>query len=445
MSVGLRGDTALKIGMSSLSYIWYFSLDHVEKEFLAVVALNLYGAVYEAREVLPTVDLTVISSGMAARRLLIFSKSSVLGTECIIPDERQGLREVDPANCLTFVQTSQISRRTLFSVVEHFPIAKAHLKKAATIYTLRSAFRAYYKAWRREAERSMSNGDGGSFYACRGDINSAKARTRFQLGRQRRSMTGNFQEILASIEQAKRDEAGGSASFNKHKRALQVRRGGRLGQSYHSDWTANGDDLLEDEHVTGLRQQLRQLKDGQEAEAARTADLVAHNEALELRFGVLDQKLELMLSLLTRSAARGEGGVIAAGTCAGTASACPGTSKSALPDVARSSLDHAYTVPPKHERVTDGGVLLHRRRKARGALQSAACAVCSTSNLRRTFPSPDRPGVEPRCLRASDGGGHSSLNAFGCIAATTHQPSADVAQLTEHQRERQELRETLEA
>ena len=53
MSVQLRGDTAVKIGMTTLSRVWYFSLDAVEKEFLAVVALNLYGAVYDVREVLP--------------------------------------------------------------------------------------------------------------------------------------------------------------------------------------------------------------------------------------------------------------------------------------------------------------------------------------------------------------------------------------------------------
>jgi len=412
---------------------------------LAVVALNLYGAVYETREVLPTVDLTVVSSGMAARRLLIFAKGSVLGTECIIPDERQGLREVDPANCLTFVQTSQISRRTLFSVVEHFPIAKAHLKKAATIYTLRSAFRAYYKAWKREAERSYSNGDGGSFYLSRGDMNNAKARARFQLGRQRRSMTGNFQEILASIEQAKREEVGGDASFNKHTRALRVRRGGRLGQSYHSDWTANGDDTHEDEDVTVLHKQLQKLKDGQEAEAARVADLLAHNEALELRFGVLDQKIELMLSLLTRNAARGEGGGIAAGTCAGTASAGLGTSNSASPAATRLSLGHASNEFSRQQRFTEGGVLLHRRRKTRGALQSAALAVHSTNSLRRTFPSPNWPAIEPRCPRPNNEALAFSPNSVGRVASMMQQPSADVAQLTEYQRERQELRETLEA
>lgn len=82
MSVQLRGDTALRIATSTLSRVWYFSLDNCEKEFLAVVALNLYGAVFEAREVLPTVDLTVISKGLAARRLVIHTKGAVLGMVC---------------------------------------------------------------------------------------------------------------------------------------------------------------------------------------------------------------------------------------------------------------------------------------------------------------------------------------------------------------------------
>lgn len=41
MSVQLRGDTAVKIGMDTLQRVWYFSIDSVEREFLAVVALNL--------------------------------------------------------------------------------------------------------------------------------------------------------------------------------------------------------------------------------------------------------------------------------------------------------------------------------------------------------------------------------------------------------------------
>merc|ERR1719409_1306463 len=148
MSVLLRGDTALKIGMATLSRVWYFSLDMVEKEFMAVVALNLHGAVYETRETLPTVDLTVLMKGMAAMKLRIFSKGTVLGTDCVIPDEHIGLRDLDTANCLTFVQTSQISRARLFTIVEHFPVAKLHLRKAAAIYTLRQAFRQYYRVWR---------------------------------------------------------------------------------------------------------------------------------------------------------------------------------------------------------------------------------------------------------------------------------------------------------
>ena len=57
-----------------------------------VVALNLAGAVYESRELLPTADLTILSKGMAARRLRIYTKGAVLGTDCVIPDERHALR-----------------------------------------------------------------------------------------------------------------------------------------------------------------------------------------------------------------------------------------------------------------------------------------------------------------------------------------------------------------
>ena len=106
----------------------------------------MYSAVYEAREALPTIDLTVIVKGMAARRLLIFTKGGVLGSDVVIPDAHRRLRETGNANCLTFVQTSQISRQTLFTIVEHFPLARIHLKQAAARYTLRAAFRLAYAA-----------------------------------------------------------------------------------------------------------------------------------------------------------------------------------------------------------------------------------------------------------------------------------------------------------
>jgi len=299
MSVQLRGDTALLIGIATLEKVSYFSLDSVEKEFLAVVALNLYGAVYEAREVLPFVDLTVIAKGMAARKLRIFSKGATLGTDCVIPDARQNLRELDTANCLSFVQTSQISRHSLITIVEHFPVAKAHVRTAGILFALRAAFRQYYKAYKAEETRTMSD-PGDSFTALRAEgsrsfAGRSRARMDIARGKHRRQSIA-LDDILASVERAKdsKDSGKDAASFNTKQRQLRVRGFGVGGAGGEMLDGAGSDELL------GLvRSELGEVRKGQELAAKRSSDLIARNEVLDIRCGTLDDKLELILSLLT--------------------------------------------------------------------------------------------------------------------------------------------------
>ena len=310
MSTQLRGDTALKIGQHTLSRVSYFSLDHVEKEFMSVVALNLHGAVYEAREVLPTVDLTVVMKGMAARKLRIFSKGSILGADCVIPDARIGVRDLDTANCLTFLQTSQISRSALFTIVEHFPVAKLHMRKAAAIYTLRAAFMQYYKEWKSEAMHSFVKGTHAEFVATGAQASfNARQQTRMNIMRKgHRRQSANFSDILASIEKAKKLDADGrsdsqTAYTTQSRVNLRVPRIGcggvgvaSFGMGFGAGGLADDDDL-----GNALKTQILALTKGQEAEAKRSNDLIARNEALELRCGVLDDKLELIISLISRS------------------------------------------------------------------------------------------------------------------------------------------------
>jgi len=80
----------------------------------------------------------------------------------LIPDERKMLRaarEAETANCLTFVQTSHISRSALFTIVEHFPVAKGHLRKASALYTLQAAFRLYHQNWKDERKLLQMQND----------------------------------------------------------------------------------------------------------------------------------------------------------------------------------------------------------------------------------------------------------------------------------------------
>lgn len=194
MSAKLKTDTALLIAKHSLSRVWYLDLAHVENQYMSMVALKLQPAVYEAGEQLPVVDLTILVTGLAARQLLISTKNDVLGADCIIAEALKGLREPDPANCLTFVQAStpldrsssssacvqqitailptatpsflatgaqvaSIGRSELWGIAEFFPCARAYLTHAAAIMALRGAFKKYFKWHKHETlERRMRHG-----------------------------------------------------------------------------------------------------------------------------------------------------------------------------------------------------------------------------------------------------------------------------------------------
>lgn len=157
MSAQLRGDTALRIGTDTLKAVWYFNgtSEPMEQQFLAVVALNLTPAVFEAREIIPTGDLTIIDRGVASLRLVMLGKGMALGKDCVIPDRHAALRSQEAAYTLTFVQTAFISRQLLFAAVEHFPVAKQVLKRAAAVYTIRAAFRLAFTDWRKKTATGL--------------------------------------------------------------------------------------------------------------------------------------------------------------------------------------------------------------------------------------------------------------------------------------------------
>ena len=141
MSAQLRGDTALAVGQKVLNAVWYLKEKGIEKEYLAVIALNMGVSVYEAQEMVPTDDLTILTKGLVALRLRILGKGAVLGSDCIILDKHAGLREKSKGNCVSFVQTASISREMLFELMEPFPGAAHALMRASRRLTLRAALR----------------------------------------------------------------------------------------------------------------------------------------------------------------------------------------------------------------------------------------------------------------------------------------------------------------
>jgi len=155
MSTQLRGDTALIIAQATLQKVWYLSINDVEKEYLALVAISLKYSCYAVRELVSIQDLTIITKGMAARKLRIMSVGTVLGTDAILPTKHYGLRDLDPASCLTFVETSTISRDSLFELADSYPVAKAHLQRTSRLVMLSLALRKFYRRWK-DSHRNTS-------------------------------------------------------------------------------------------------------------------------------------------------------------------------------------------------------------------------------------------------------------------------------------------------
>lgn len=153
MPAQLRGDTALLMGEEVLRNVWYLKSDFVEKEFLAVIALNMHHAVYETKERMPTVDLTVMLKGMAALRLKISTKGGVFGEDCLIPEKHSGLRDATGVSCLSFVMVAFITRKSLFGLVQNFPAANHWLVRCSRILMLRSGMTKYLIVYKREQRR----------------------------------------------------------------------------------------------------------------------------------------------------------------------------------------------------------------------------------------------------------------------------------------------------
>ena len=84
----------------------------------------------------------------------------MIGTDCIIEDRHSGLREFEPANCLSFVQASSITRAEIFSIAHGFPRAEIFLQKATRHLTVRAALVIYYKKYKKENKPLPGRGGG---------------------------------------------------------------------------------------------------------------------------------------------------------------------------------------------------------------------------------------------------------------------------------------------
>jgi len=153
MSNKLRADTALIMGEQHVQLVWYLRKSTCEIGFLCEVALNLKPALYEIHEPLPIKKLTVISRGLVAQRMRLIGAGKVLGTDCLLKEHHQGLRDLDPVMCLSYVHVACISRDTLFSLAKDYPQADRTLKMAARHMTVRAALLLYYRKFVRHSRK----------------------------------------------------------------------------------------------------------------------------------------------------------------------------------------------------------------------------------------------------------------------------------------------------
>merc|ERR1712070_1271622 len=190
----------------------------------------------------------------------------------------------------------------------------------------------------------------------------------------RRQQSTHFSEILARIEKSKKhedDERVGS--FSKNSRML-ASFGGGLGAGFGMDAIGNEGGMP----VNAVLKEVSALKKGQEDEAKRSRDRSEAISKLELHCGVLDDKLELILSMLTsmRGQAGSQDGAIPGDGKSFNASFC-GANKSfarrmsSLAPAGASSAPGAHGHCRSEEVVRADGQVLHRRRKPKASLAFA--------------------------------------------------------------------------
>ena len=137
----------------------------------------------------------------------------------------------------------------------------------------------------------------------------------------------------------------------------------------------------------------------QEQEARRSADLLARSESLELKTGVLDQKIELILQLLRKET---EGWRAA------------------------EAREAEARAPQSGEKVTASGQVLHKRRKRPQVVRGAISAMHLARQGQQSATA--LPGQPP--------GGDAA-------AALAHMVSSAAAQRAERAREQEEEREEM--
>ena len=160
MSPVLRADIVTSMSAKTLEPVWY--LGECEQMARVELAVRLTRHGFPSREKVSSVKLSILMRGVAARCGNILTPSSHWGDDFIV--SAPALRDVRPANSLTYVEVVCLSRDDLFGVLNNFPKSSSVIRQAAMKVAMRRAvviisnYMRLRSANRGDAASSMSPG-----------------------------------------------------------------------------------------------------------------------------------------------------------------------------------------------------------------------------------------------------------------------------------------------
>ena len=174
-----------------------------------------------------------------------------------------------------------------------------------------------------------------------------------------------------------------------------------------------------------LQKELGALKEGQALEAKRSQNLIARNEALELRCGVLDDKLELIVSMLSSMRSKAV------------------TDENGSPSKSFANRKSSMIRNGAEEVARPDGQLIHRRRKTKATL-AGVVAMQRMSAASKSIPLADGQRSAPPPASVMSGGSSNVLGMLSAVAAAQERRQASRA-APGFSAERAELRTALDA
>lgn len=132
LSPKLRGEVALATNRDWVSKVHYFK--YIRDECLSAIAVSLRASVYAPSEVITGYELHIVMRGVAGQQGRIVTRGNVWGEDMIL--EARHLRRVTPVRALTYLDVYALSRRTLFEILEDYPVTRKRIQRAALLMAL---------------------------------------------------------------------------------------------------------------------------------------------------------------------------------------------------------------------------------------------------------------------------------------------------------------------